>query len=169
MSEVLEKPKADAASAAATAWLHKFESALTASDANAAANLFQTECYWRDLIAFTWNLTTQEGQPAITAMLDATLEQTRPRHWRLTEPATEDAGVITAWLAFETALGRGRGLVRLRDGLAWTLLTVLDELKGHEEHHGPTRDRGTEHGVVRERQSWLERRRAEEAELGITR
>ena len=43
-----------------------------------------------------------------------------------------------AWIAFETAAGRGHGHLRLRDGKAWTLLTTLDELKGHEEPQGPS-------------------------------
>ena len=38
-----------------------------------------------------------------------------------------------AWIAFETEIGRGSGHLRLIDGQAWTLLTTLDELKGHEQ------------------------------------
>ena len=46
---------------------------------------------------------------------------------------------------FETGHGRGNGVVRLMaegstegsvEPKAWTLLTALDELKGHEEHVG---------------------------------
>ena len=40
-------------------------------------------------------------------------------------------------IGFETAVGRGVGHLRLRDGKAWTLLTTMYELKGHEEP-GPT-------------------------------
>jgi putative flavoprotein involved in K+ transport len=51
----------------------------------------------------------------------------------------------------------------------WTLLTTLQELKGHEERRGANRVRGVEHGTVRGRQTWLEQRAAEEAELGYER
>ncbi len=35
------------------------------------------------------------------------------------EPAEAD-GIVTAWIRFETALGRGSGLLRLGDEGAWT-------------------------------------------------
>ena len=66
-----------------------------------------------------------------------------------------------AWIAFETAIGRGSGHLRLSDGKAWTLLTTLDELKGHEEGPGRSRPKG----VAARRQpgtpTWLEDRRRE--------
>jgi putative flavoprotein involved in K+ transport len=169
MSELLERPRADAAGAVAQDWLRRFDAALTAGDAAAAAGLFLADGFWRDLLAFTWNIRTMEGRDAIAEMLRATLADTRPSAWRLEEPATEADGVVSAWIAFETAVARGRGFVRLRDGLCWTLLTTMLELKGHEERRGPTREHGAEHGVQRDRRSWLERRQAEAAELGVTR
>ena len=48
----------------------------------------------------------------------------------------------TAWIEFETAVGRGSGHLRLTDEGAWTLLTTLDELKGHEEPPGERRPQG---------------------------
>src|SRR5262249_19001694 len=71
------------------------------------------------------------------------------------------------WIRFETAVARGRGHVRLVGGKAWTLLTAMTELKGHEERRGPTRERGVEHGVHPGRKTWLELRCQEEAELGV--
>ena len=69
-------------------------------------------------------------------MLDHTLAHTKPRGWRTTEPPTAADGISEAWIEFETEVGRGRGHLRLRDGKAWTLLTTLYELKGHEEPRG---------------------------------
>ncbi len=149
-------------------WLRRFDDALTAGDAVAAAEMFAGQCFWRDLIAFTWNIKTMEGRDEITAMLDATLPGTRPSGWRLEGEAEEADGVTAGWITFETALARGRGHVRLKDGLCWTLLTAMSELKGHEERRGLTREPGAEHGVQRGRRSWLERKEAEEAELGYT-
>ena len=62
---------------------------------------------------------------------------------------------------FETAVGRGSGLLRLNDEGAWTFLTTLDELKGHEENQGTNRPRGVEHGAQKDRVTWKERRTAE--------
>jgi putative flavoprotein involved in K+ transport len=147
-------------------WLAAFNAALEAQEAVAAAKLFATDGFLRDLVALTWNITTAEGRDEIEAMLAHTLGQTRPRGFVTSEPATEADGVIDAWLEFETGVGRGRGHLRLRDGLAWTLLTTLSELKDHEEPHGLRRPMGAEHGVDPDRSSWSERRQREAADLG---
>jgi putative flavoprotein involved in K+ transport len=147
-------------------WLSKFDRALTEGDTAAAAELFGQPSYWRDLVAFTWNITTVEGPEGVKGMLDATLATTRPRGWRVTEEPTGADGVIEAWVEFETETGRGQGVLRLIDGKAWTLLTTLDELKGYEQSAGFTRPKGVHHGADPERQSWLEERTREAEELG---
>ena len=173
MSITIERPGSEAsgdhASESVRNWLARFDAALASGDARAASGLFAGECFWRDLIAFTWNIATMEGRERIEAMLDATLAGTQPRDWALTEPAAEADGVTSGWIGFETEVGRGRGYVRLRDGLCWTLLTSLEELKGYEERSGPRREMGAAHGVEQGRRTWLERRQAEAAELGVTR
>jgi len=149
-------------------WLSDFDSALSAGDSEAAAALFHDESFWRDLVAFTWNIKTLEGPDEIRAMLEAQLEHIRPSGWQTTEePASED-GITTAWISFETAAGRGNGLLRLRDGKAWTLLTALYELKGHEEPRGTHRPRGVHHGATRDRVTWLEARQREAETLGYS-
>ena len=149
-------------------WLQRFGEALEQGDAAGAAELFAPDSYWRDLVAFTWNIKTVEGREEIRDMLEHTLAHVKPRGWRATEdPETAD-GVTTAWIAFETEVGRGSGLLRLIDGQAWTLLTTLDELKGHEQGLGPRRPKGVEHGANPERQSWLDERLREAGELGHT-
>ncbi len=52
-----------AATTSVTSWLSAFDAALTAGDAAAAADLFTEDCFWRDLIAFTWNITTAAPRP----------------------------------------------------------------------------------------------------------
>ena len=51
------------------AWLAEFESALAARDVDRAAGLFATSSFWRDLVSFTWNLTTVEGREGVTDLL----------------------------------------------------------------------------------------------------
>jgi putative flavoprotein involved in K+ transport len=147
-------------------WLEGFNAALDRGNAAAAADLFATTSFWRDLVALTWNITTVEGPDGVRHMLERTLEETRPRDFRVAAPPTEANGVTEAWLEFETGVGRGVGHLRLRDGRAFTLLTALRELIGHEEHRGSSRPNGAEHGVNADRRSWLERRQREAAELG---
>ncbi|PPJ31603.1 FAD-dependent oxidoreductase [Nocardia nova] len=149
-------------------WLRDFESALAARDIAAAAGMFAVDSFWRDLVAFTWNIKTVEGRDGVADMLRARLGDTDPRGFHITEPATEDGGVITAWIGFETAVGRAVGHVRLTDEGAWTLLTSLRELKGLEENKGTRRLKGAEHGANRERVTWSEARERQERELGYT-
>ncbi len=150
-------------------WLSALEEALVRTDVAAAVALFGEESYWRDLVAFTWNIITLEGKPQIGAMLAANVPNVKPTAWRIEGDATETGGVTEAWFTFETAVARGVGHVRLKDGLGWTLLTTMTELKGFEEPRGARREKGAEHGVRRERTSWLERKQQAEAELGYAR
>ncbi|HWN32602.1 MAG TPA: NAD(P)/FAD-dependent oxidoreductase [Pseudonocardia sp.] len=155
--------------AAVHEWVASFERALTAGDIEGAAALFAAESYWRDLVAFSWNLTTVEGRAGVAELLRTTLGSTRPRGFAVTGEPTEGPGCVEAWLSFETAVGRGTAQLRLVEGRAWTLLTALDELKGHEEPTGDRRPRGAEHGADPDRVTWLERRTRETEELGHSR
>ncbi|MDI1285121.1 MAG: NAD(P)/FAD-dependent oxidoreductase [Reyranella sp.] len=144
-----------------TEWLAEFASALKRSDTDAAAALFADECYWRDLVSFTWNIVTLESRSAIADMLKVRLGDVRPDSFGL-------AG-RPGWFTFETAQGRGTGHVRLKDGKAFTLFTALMELKGFEEKSGESRESGVQHGAIRNRVTWTDRRHADAAEFGYTR
>ncbi|GAA4755284.1 flavin-containing monooxygenase [Actinomycetospora chibensis] len=155
------------------AWLTQFTEALNAGDADRAASLFADESYWRDLVSFTWNLITVEGPGGVSELVSSdAARQATPVSFEVSGEPTEADGVTEAWLKFETAIGRGTGHLRLNaDDKAWTFLTTLDEIKGHEEPASPNADRpfGTEHGANPDRVTWAEQREAEAAELGYTR
>lgn len=133
-----------------TRWLQAFDAALTDGELDAVLALFMTagdDCYWRDIVAFTWNISTQEGTTAIRAMLRERLVDVAPSRWAVEGEATEglDAAglpLVEALVTFETRVGRGRGHIRLRPSTAgdlgsssgsndraWTVLTTLVELK----------------------------------------
>jgi putative flavoprotein involved in K+ transport len=171
MTQTLDAPPSTAAQRAES-WLSAFEEALRARDVARAAGMFAATGFWRDLIAFSWNITTVEDPAGVAELLTATLDRTDPTAFAVEEPPDEADGVTTAWFTFETAVGRGRGLVRLVDeggtAKAWTFLTTLHELKGHEEPRGQARPMGAQHGVDPQRKTWLERRQEEESQLGRT-
>jgi putative flavoprotein involved in K+ transport len=149
-------------------WLAAFQSSLNARDIPSVTELFAPdECYWRDLVSFTWNVATMEGRDGIAAMLQSQLDAALP----VTIAAEGDAivanGGLEGWFDFETATSRGKGYVRLRDGACWTLLTSISELKGFEEPSGYRRDVGIVHEAKKGRVTWLEERQREEATLGI--
>ena len=62
-------------------WLSRFDEALTAGDAAAASELFLDDSYWRDLVAFTWNIKTVEGPDGVRDMLE---HNARPHAGRAT-------------------------------------------------------------------------------------
>jgi putative flavoprotein involved in K+ transport len=118
-------------------WLDAFSRAIASNRTDDVVALFGDLCFWRDLVAFTWDIRTMEGRDAIRAMLDATLASIRPSAWTVAEPVQPDA--TDGFVSFETALGRCDGYVRLdAEGRCLTLLTALRELKGFEE---PTHQR----------------------------
>ena len=154
------------ASERATSWLNDFDKALKSENAGAVTELFDEDCYWRDLVSFTWNIKTMEGKAQIADMLNATLTMAKPSDWKLAEEATGDEAITEAWLTFETSVSRGKGHLRLKNGKCWTLLTTMVELKGHEERRGTARIKGVEHGALKGRENWTEAREREAKELG---
>ncbi len=166
-------PGTDQAYDVACRWLDEFGSALQDGDLDAVDRLFLADGWWRDLLAFTWDLRTIHGTEAIKSTLGATLEATRPSDFQLTAgkpPELVEADENTRWVQgffdFQTAVARGRGFFRLMpDGdrwKGWTVLTAMEELKGHEEPAGATRVKGVNHGENNRRTSWLDRRRAKQ-------
>ncbi|RAZ92084.1 NAD(P)/FAD-dependent oxidoreductase [Mesorhizobium hawassense] len=156
-----------ASSQQAATWLGAFGQALEVGDIEAATGLFAEDCYWRDLLTFTWNIKTMEGQAAIREMLKATLSLAQPSHWRLSGEPSVDDGIIEAWFSFETAVARGEGILRLKDGRCYTLFTAMSELKGFEEQKGPARPLGIRHKADPKRETWAEKRAREARDLGM--
>ncbi|WP_433875428.1 NAD(P)/FAD-dependent oxidoreductase [Sinomonas atrocyanea] len=158
--------RSDAALDGARAWFADLEAAFGAGDVTAAAALFGEESYWRDLASLTWNIHTAEGREEIEAMLAAVGPEAWPRELEVTGAADAD-GVTEAWYTFRNRAFHGKGLVRLRDGRAWTFLSSAQGLNDFPEPAGRRRERGAEHGVNVSTQNWLDRRRARAESLGI--
>ena len=175
MTETLERPAADAASAPerADAWLSAFEEALTARDVDRAAAMFAAQSWWRDLVSFSWNITTVEHPEGVRDLLTATLESTSP-----------------SALRDQRAAHRGRRrrhrVVHLRDGRRPGHRAAAPQGGGRRRPgvdlpHHPRRAeglrgaasatggrRGAEHGADKGRATWKERRQAEAESLGST-
>src|ERR1700716_4409549 len=75
--------------------LNALDKALSAGEVEHAIDLFQTDCYWRDLVTFTWNIKTMEGQEQVRDMLKARLADTKPSNWKIAdgEDASEADGI----------------------------------------------------------------------------
>ncbi|OKX87514.1 NAD(P)-binding domain-containing protein [Corynebacterium glutamicum] len=154
-------------------WLQAFEKATASSSpdeaATAVVQLFEDEGYWRDLLAFTWNLTTAEGADEIAEMIRNTWPSSIFRNVELKgEPADEGDGVTRVHFSCESADFKCTGIVRLRNGKAWTLLTSARELLEHPEPKGRNREMGVVHGQNEDTRNWTDRKNDRQAALGVT-
>ncbi len=94
-------------------WLAALAAALEHGDAAGTAALFNDESYWRDLVSFTWNIATAEGNAKVREMIERAVIPARPSGFTLEGDATLAGGVTEGWIHFETAVARGYGHVRL--------------------------------------------------------
>jgi cation diffusion facilitator CzcD-associated flavoprotein CzcO len=166
--------RTDDVSIEADNWLAQFEGALAKPGGGQFKTLFHPDSHWRDVLALSWDIQTVSGADAILRELNAHAGRAMPAGFAI-DPAraaprtVKRAGTpaIEAMFKFETAMGRGSGIVRLipdaDDGnalKAWTLLTALDELKGFEEQIGTARPRGQSYSRDFRGPNWLDLRKA---------
>lgn len=163
--------------AAAGHWLSQFEDALARPGDSPLNTLFLSDSYWRDVLALSWNIQTVDGADQILTELRTHARRAAPRGFavdpdRRAPRKVMRAGTnaIEAMFKFETAVGRGSGIVRLipdaADGntlKAWTLLTELGELRGFEEQIGSARPRGNAYSRDFRGPNWLDLRKASSA------
>ena len=164
----------DSVATIAENWLARLEAALAAPDRAGLARLFHADSHWRDVLALTWRIQTFDGADAILRELPTHARRARPLGFRIDLHRTAPRNVtragtdaIEAIFKFETAEGRGSGVLRLTpdadDGnvfKAWTLLTALDEIKGHEERTGRSRPQGKVYSRDFRGPNWLDLRNA---------
>lgn len=148
--------------------LQALNKSLADNDVKTIAETFLEEGYWRDLLAFTWNIKTLEGPNQVRDMLQAQLPHINAHSFSLApnEAASEENGLATAWLTFETDNAKGYGHIRLAGDKIFSLFTSISELKGHEEALGPNRPFGTSHGADKNRINWKDGLAQERQELG---
>jgi cation diffusion facilitator CzcD-associated flavoprotein CzcO len=166
--------RTDDISITADNWLAQFENALSEPGGGLLETLFHSDSHWRDVLALTWNIRTVTGADAILRELKAHAGRAEPAGFRI-DPGRAGPRTVTragtnaieAIFKFETAIGRGSGIVRLIPDAdddnalkAWTLLTTLDELKGFEEQLGTARPRGQSYSRDFRGPNWLDLRKA---------
>jgi cation diffusion facilitator CzcD-associated flavoprotein CzcO len=147
-------PSATSGRDLASAWLGAFESALRSSDRSTMRDLFLADGYWRDILALTWDFRTFAGPELIADGLAEALTVRRASDFRLEARDPElferksRGPTVEAFFTFETEIALCRGHFRLLlagdTWKAWTLVTSMEDIKGHEEQAGPRRPRGSE-------------------------
>ena len=156
-------------------WLSRMESALRSGDAAALGDLFQQDSHWRDVLALTWRIGTVTGARQVAAALIRSYEAAAPSGFRTDPERTPPRRVtragqacVEALFRFDTNYGPGTGVLRIspETGKGWTLLTALEDLKGHEEHVGRRRPDGQAYSRDFSGPNWLDRRREAAAFIG---
>jgi len=166
--------RTDTVATIAESWLAQFDQALAAPGRARLKTLFHPDSLWRDVLALTWHIKTVNGSDAILRELATHADRARPTGFKIDPHRTAPRNVtragtdaIEAIFGFETSEGRGSGVLRLtgdaNDGnafKAWTLLTALDEIKGHEERLGRSRPQGKAYSRDFHGPNWLDLRKA---------
>ncbi|KAJ3788473.1 hypothetical protein GGU11DRAFT_815041 [Lentinula aff. detonsa] len=153
----------------ASEWFTQFATFLEAIDVDGALNLFDTESYWRDILALTWNFRTFVGANSIKKFLKDRLSISRPKAFKLRDEflGLQQPYPDLIWISFffdfevgDTGIASGVGrLVPQADGSwkAHCIFTNLEDLKGFPEKVGHLRNLEPNHG------SWETLRRREAA------
>jgi putative flavoprotein involved in K+ transport len=155
--------------ATSSSWLRDLDAALASGRAEALAALFASECHWRDVLAFDWDLRTVSGAAVITERLLPLAQAAAPRGFALAAGRTPPRRVTRAGIdaievifRFDTVTGPCLGVVRLvqENGAprAWTLMTELDEIRGHEDPAEGKRWRDVDWKRNFGGENWLDRR-----------
>ncbi|KAL2820756.1 hypothetical protein BJX63DRAFT_380218 [Aspergillus granulosus] len=161
--------------ALAQQWITDFEVLLRTNDFSKLSSLFHEESWWRDNLSLTWDLRSIQNLSSIQNFLAdnqprAQLSAFRLQHEGKCQPKLETPAPGLTWVSsmflFETATGRGSGMIRLtqdQDGVwkAYAIYTSLQELKNMEEPVGARRAYGTTEtmpgGLAQG--TWIERRK----------
>ena len=170
---VLSRGSVENEEAVVQQWLGSLEAALRDRNTGAVAALFAPDSHWRDLLAFTWSLTPHSGADRIAAAMVGLQARVQARGFAIAKNRTAPRrvrrlgiDVIEAIFHFETAVGRGAGVLRLpadKPAQAWVLSTSLEELKGFEEKTGARRPTGEEWAHNFGGDNWLDERTKRQA------
>src|SRR6516165_11213510 len=166
--------RTDTVATIAENWLAQLEAALAGSGPPRLKELFHRDSHWRDVLALSWRIMTVGGADAIVRELATHADRAGPAGFRLDRQRAAPRKVtragtdaIEAIFDFETTQGRGSGVLRLTPDAkdantfkAWTLLTALDEIKGHEERLGRSQPQGKAYSRDFRGPNWLDLRKS---------
>lgn len=155
-------------------WINRLESVLQANDASQLPKLLHQDCWWRDMLALSWDFRTVHGLDKVTTYLSDNIIHTTPHSLRLRETGkfapnfnspTDGITWLESMFDFHTRVGSGSGMLRLvqdSDGV-WKgcmMYTALQELKDFKETTGLRRAHGGNNSLVGGtiKGNWYERR-----------
>ncbi|RDW62447.1 hypothetical protein BP6252_11880 [Coleophoma cylindrospora] len=127
-------------------WLANLEEKISQDDLGNISSLFIDDCWWRDIVGLSWDITTKRGMSEVSQYLQAQAKKSGFGQLNVIDqgalqPRLSDMGGliwIESGFTFVTKTGTGRGIVRLANvgplqWNAWIVHTNLDELSGFPE------------------------------------
>lgn len=165
------------ANKAAEEVIANFNKAVEAADYDGLSQQFSELGFWRDHLTLTWSFRNVQGPKGVLDL--ATTAAGSRDGFRLKNLTIDNSTAIRAptatnldadgkvrgvqiFVKITTAIGGGTGVMRIvEEGGQWkvfTLYTTLEELKGFEEATFGRRPAGVQHGGMKGRKNWLERR-----------
>jgi hypothetical protein len=158
----------------AETWITEFNFYLDTGDIAKILTLFHEDCWWRDMLALTWDFRTIHPLPKVATFVKDNLLQSQLHNCKIRKEGhfapslqipVENLHWIQSMFDFETKLGSGTGVIRLVQGndgewKAFAISTTLQELKDYKENVGLTRPHGGSDCLVEGamRGNWAERR-----------
>ncbi|OQE40946.1 hypothetical protein PENCOP_c005G05848 [Penicillium coprophilum] len=155
-------------------WLSALEFQLSRSGNLKIKDLFHDDSWWRDMLALDWDMRTVHTATEIQKFLSKLQTKAQLSKFRLQDtgkfqPRLEQVVDGLTWVSsmffFETAIGRGTGMLRLtqaEDGVwkAYTMYTALQELSSALEPLSKRRAAGTTESMPGGLAggTWIERR-----------
>ena len=155
-------------------WVEKFNILLESQDTSELLTLFQEDCWWRDMLALSWDFRTIHSLEKLTAFLQEHLPQSQLHNCHIRKggsfpPAlkkeADDLKWIQSMFDFDTKAGSGTGVLRLVQGddgqwKAFAISTTLQQLNGNKETTGLARPLGGSNssGADGVEGSWSEQR-----------
>lgn len=153
-------------------WLKQFGEAMETGSPRDVLATITADCYWRDLLALTWDLGTYHGVAPVETMLNQHLDTASVSDFAVVDEfgprAVDGAGgpTIEGFFLFQTPTAWCRGVARLVEVEgAWraaSVMTGMEDVKGHERALGARRPVGSRHvpGAT-SRHNWKDQRGVE--------
>ncbi|KUJ10839.1 putative flavin-containing monooxygenase YUCCA3 [Mollisia scopiformis] len=152
----LQKAKPATPKEVAQQWITKLESVLKNKDAAALSTVMHTDCWLRDMLAFSWDIRTIHGLDNLAVYFGdnwnhSTLSNLRIRETGKFSPSTSSPIEGLEWLEsmfdFDTTVGKGSGMLRLVQGpdgvwKGYMIYTALQELKDFQQQEKYLRPHG---------------------------